>query len=543
MDVSELLNQGKQLLDEFRIAFADLPQDALLKQPVQWPLDVEGAFVPNWLEFLNHILEHGSPYDPTGHRFSLEVYGVPSSIPISNIHIHSVASGPTFFGNYPPPDDLHGQMIDLVATQHPEASKLSLSIAASTLRLKDELGTIAEIQEMQNMKQDRTTLGSLGLIPLEVASVASSIGTALHLGQIPGIKLQSDKAALDILEKKFDQKVVISDHVPISFDIHVNVAEEANEKRRCLHRFSAMSMNMLAHEYLPLSFWNAEPSSCSDQVLRELWFLASRFRSAADRKTKWLPRQYSDMCRTGISDEELSIAEDSAMVRWERLNRKFWNWIVKVQKDVFHEQVQCNPFAHDDVRLGVLSQLLMKEEESSLPDFLILQEVGLSEFVAADFLDEGDNGPGCKSFPSAAFSQKLEDVYPALEPMLQSYQVINASPKLNVRRGGKVQCTDTGILLAKKSLMTAYVFEPITQAAQEPCPMLQGLYNTNAGKPIVGVHVRQKTGIALMNLFGAHFEKGKTQQLLQELFRILEETQQDPVPTLVAGDFNAVLKR
>merc|ERR1712048_731489 len=108
--------------------------------------------------------------------------------------------------------------------------------------------------------------------------------------------------------------------------------------------------------------------------MQDLWLLASRLRACADRKTKWLPQPYSDMCRSNISEEELSNAEDTPLNRWERLNRRFFKWVAEVQKEAFQGQVKSNPFAHDHVRLGVLAELLLKREEAERPDLLFLQE-------------------------------------------------------------------------------------------------------------------------------------------------------------------------
>jgi len=104
------------------------------------------------------------------------------------------------------------------------------------------------------------------------------------------------------------------------------------------------------------------------------------------------------------------------------------------------------------------------------------------------------------------------------------------------------QTTDTGLILAKKSLTDTYSFEPITCAAREKHEKLKELYIINAGKPIVGVKVCNRHGQPLANLFGAHFEKGKTQQILEELFAIVQGSADECMPALVTGDFNAVLK-
>ena len=55
----------------------------------------------------------------------------------------------------------------------------------------------------------------------------------------------------------------------------------------------------------------------------------------------------------------------------------------------------------------------------------------------------------------------------------------------------------------------------------------------------------------MLNLFGAHFEKGKTGQILQELVKAgrasseevptVGRASSEEVPTVVTGDFNAVL--
>ena len=84
---------------------------------------------------------------------------------------------------------------------------------------------------------------------------------------------------------------------------------------------------------------------------------------------------------------------------------------------------------------------------------------------------------------------------------------------------------------------------PITHAAhasQDKESAQWKLLEANAGKPIVGIQLRERSGSPVLNLFGAHFEKGKTGQILQELVKAGRALSEE-VPTVVTGDFNAVL--
>jgi len=363
---------------------------------------------------------------------------------------------------------------------------------------------------------------------MEVGSIHEGRGTALYRGLIPGIRQQK----VSSIGKVAEQKVVLSDHIPITFDVSIESQNAGDGAWAEQHRFSVMSMNMLAYDYMSHSFWNSEPQD----DWKEVWTLASRMRGALDRKTKWLPRQYSAIARTSVTDDTLSTMGSTVMTRWEQLNRSFWKWVSALQKDAFKEQVKNNVFAPDEVRLGILAQLLMARPEHDRPDLIFLQEVGLAELAANDFIDAED----VHSFPSLAFSEKFASAYPALQPMLQSYQVINASPKLNIRRGRTPMLTDTGIILAKKAMMQVYQFKPITHMVQEHNSQLTRLYIANAGKPIVGVQMLDQDGQPIADLFGAHFEKGRTTQNVRRLFKRARSG--CSVPAMVTGDFNGVLR-
>jgi hypothetical protein len=96
--------------------------------------------------------------------------------------------------------------------------------------------------------------------------------------------------------------------------------------------------------------------------------------------------------------------------------------------------------------------------------------------------------------------------------------------------------------------------------------MLTALYQANSGKPIVGVQMqrwqrgaasaagpgsaRASAGVHLpdadpvMNVFGAHFEKGTTEENIRRLCLLLAaDAATAGIPTLLTGDFNAVLAR
>jgi len=131
-------------------------------------------------------------------------------------------------------------------------------------------------------------------------------------------------------------------------------------------------------------------------------------------------------------------------------------------------------------------------------------------------------------------------MYPEL---CEVYKVLNVSHKLNVRRGGAAETKDNGIILAKRSLLAHYDFRAISHASptKEGQPGWYSLLEANAGKPIVGVQILHKAQ-PIANVFGAHFEKGKTQQNLDMVCQMLDEDESTgKVPTVVTGDFNAVL--
>ena len=52
----------------------------------------------------------------------------------------------------------------------------------------------------------------------------------------------------------------------------------------------------------------------------------------------------------------------------------------------------------------------------------------------------------------------------------------------------------------KRSLLEKYQVKVVTQAAQEPDASLMELYQNNAGKPIVGIQSKLKSGCRLANL-------------------------------------------
>ena len=88
--------------------------------------------------------------------------------------------------------------------------------------------------------------------------------------------------------------------------------------------------------------------------------------------------------------------------------------------------------------------------------------------------------------------------------------MVNVTPKLDVRRGNQEQTKDTGVVLVKQSLLADYTFDNITRAGCLVEGDFAELHQSNAGKPIVGVQLKTKDGFPLANVFGAHFDKGKT---------------------------------
>merc|ERR1712061_761405 len=107
----------------------------------------------------------------------------------------------------------------------------------------------------------------------------------------------------------------------------------------------------------------------------------------------------------------------------------------------------------------------MSCEERDRPDLVFLQEVGLAK-LNAGALGSGSGTQGAAfEFASAVFEQALCDAYPLFVPLLKVYQVLNVSPKLDVRRGGGIKFTDVGLILAKRSVAEAYIIRPITSSA------------------------------------------------------------------------------
>jgi len=327
---------------------------------------------------------------------------------------------------------------------------------------------------------------------------------------------------------------MLSDHVPIGFKIKIE------EPSSDIHEFRAMSMNMLASAYMPFSFWNTPPSEGT-----ELWLLASRARAAMDRKTKWLPGEYKSMSRSNLTAKQLDEADSCPLIEWERANRRFWNWISKVQTMQFDAAQSQHLLASNEARLGMLACLLMQHDASYRPDVIFLQEVGL-EALRPPQLARDDGATGLSE---VELTQLVLEACPTLNPLLceEGYRVVNLSPKLNVRRGNIPETKDNGLILVKHSVLRSYRFQPVTMAVDETNKEFIELSQNNAGKPIVGVQVQCCNGNdqemrPLANLYGAHFDKGKTQQNLEHLVQVMggmEETKR--VPTLVTGDFNAVL--
>merc|ERR1712232_118801 len=153
------------------------------------------------------------------------------------------------------------------------------------------------------------------------------------------------------------------------------------------------------------------------------------------------------------------------------------------------------------------------------PDMVLLQEAGLAQLTERDYNAQNE----ARHFSPDSFSHKVGEVYPTLLPLLEEYQIVNASPLLFVRRGSKVITADNGLILDKKSLLQKYEFVPLTRASCESNAGLMALYKANQGKPIVGIGVRDVNGHQIMNIFGVHFEKARTVQNLKSLVRIVPE--------------------
>lgn len=496
--------EGFELLEQLKRSFLELPEDCQMRKPAQLR---NGLCVDSWLGLLEHVLQQGAPeVVPSGARFALDIYGLESTLDMEGeaVQVHCIATEPTFFGNYAPPDDLDGQIIDLVATRCPSSARMQLK--PQGLSFARDLARHAEVRAWQQKVGDSCTVNSLGLVPEDIANLNFTPGVEVNLALPGGGEVR----------KSPQQKVVLSDHLPIAF----TVQWEDGEKQH--HQLFCTSMNMLAQRYLDFNFWNA----CPHDDLEGLWRMASRLRATADRKTKWLPQEYRNLGRTpGLSDEDLAVASDSPLINWERVNRWLWRWIARVQREASKAQVAGNAMAPDAVRQGVFAQLLMSLEDSERPDLLLLQEFGLEELGPDDLQH---------------LQECLATQRPMLRPLLESYELVNLSPKLEVRRAWKCSFSDTGLLLAKKSLLDKYQFSPLNCAAKGQGCELQQIYTENSGKPIVGAQLQDLQGRPLANLFGVHMEKSKTEEVLKGLFRFAASIAD--VPTLVVGDFNAVLR-
>lgn len=501
-DWEALMVEGNELLEDLKRSFLELPEDCQMRKPAQLQ---NGLCVDSWLGLLEYVLQKGAPeVVPSGARFALDVYGLESTLEMDGeaVHVHCIATEPTFFGNYAPPDDLDGQIIDLVATRCPSSARMQ--VKPQGLSCARDLARHAEVRAWQQKTGDSCTVKSLGVVPEDIA----------NLNVTPGVEVNLALPGGGEVRKSPQQKVVLSDHLPIAFTVHWEDGERQ-------HQFFCASMNMLAQSYLDFNFWNA----CPHDELEELWLLASRLRATADRKTKWLPREYSTLGRTPcMSDEELAV-NSSPLISWERVNRSLWRWIFRVQREASKTQVAGNAMAPDAVRQGVFVQLLMSLEDSERPDLLLLQEFGLAELCSTDLQH---------------LQEFLGKQRPMLRPLLECYEIVNLAPKLAVRRDWKCCFNDTGLLLAKKSLMSKYKFLPLNCAMQGQACKLQQIYTANAGKPIVGAQVQDLQGRPLANIFGVHAEKSKTEEILRGLFRFAASVAD--VPTLVVGDFNAVLR-
>ena len=158
-DGAAFLSEAHTILGEFRSMFAALPASSALRQPCKWPGSDET--IDSWLSLLERVLDEGLP-TLGGDRFDRSVYGL-SSEPANGLRIQRVGEQPTFFGSYPPPDDLDGQCIgqciDLVAIAATDAAPVRVT-ARPRLRLQENMASFAEIRAMQNSQQDNTTLGS-----------------------------------------------------------------------------------------------------------------------------------------------------------------------------------------------------------------------------------------------------------------------------------------------------------------------------------------------------------------------------------------------
>ncbi|CAK9001016.1 unnamed protein product [Durusdinium trenchii] len=320
----------------------------------------------------------------------MDVYGLESTLQMEgeDVEVHCLSTEPTFFGNYAPPDDLDGQIIDLVATRFPSSAKLQLR--PKGLTFARDLARHSEVRAWQAQMGDACTVKSLGIVPEEIA----------NLNYTPGVAVNLELPEGGLLQKSPQQKVVLSDHLPIAF----TVQWESEQSER--HELYCTSMNMLAQSYLDFNFWCLGREYPED-ACQDLWLFASRLRATADRKTKWLPPEYSTLGRSpGLSDNDLAAAKDSPLVNWERVNRWLWRWIFRVQREASKAQVAGNVMAPDAVRQGVFVQLLMSLEESERPDLLLLQEFGLAELCTEDLQH---------------LTERLFEQRPMLRPLLQCH--------------------------------------------------------------------------------------------------------------------------
>jgi hypothetical protein len=366
-----LLAEGKLILKELKSTFLHLPEEAAVRKPAEW----DGKIVRNWLELFESVVENGPPVhsSASGIRFSTDVYELSKEIS-AEIEILSVTDHPTFIGNYPAPDDLSGQIIDLVAVHTPNSVNQVLHTTPHSYPVMDQMATHEEICELQKRFGDRTTVGSIGFLPRDIATIPEGQGVGVSFSVRVG-EGGTESEKIQILN---DQKVMLSDHMPIGF--RVQSTEGLS--------LGVMSMNMLAFRYMPYSFWNTPPPDASaateadvvkSRLDTELWTLAARTRAAADVKTKWLPDQYKSLSRLHVTEESLADSDGrNPMVAWERVMRRLWRWVFDIQNWQFKEEVARNKLAHDCIRLGAFAHMLAATAgtggDADMPDLIFLQE-------------------------------------------------------------------------------------------------------------------------------------------------------------------------
>ena len=114
-----LKDEGVAIMQEMKERFEVMPSNASVKQAFNLSMYGVSCSVPNWWSLLEHVVEFGLPRAVGGEPFSLRVYGLPSTIDEAGVDIVAPVKEPTFFGNYPSPDNLDVQTIDLVAIKNP----------------------------------------------------------------------------------------------------------------------------------------------------------------------------------------------------------------------------------------------------------------------------------------------------------------------------------------------------------------------------------------------------------------------------------------